>query len=111
MLGSQPAGYLDENNSFQVANADGVRVQVTQGRVNIEAGHVHTIKINVGEAQQVTGDISDDGTYIVSGTRTEPVTITGGNPTIYLENAERMQTSALTAAMPSTSRAAAPLSM
>ena len=81
-------GYLDENNSFQVANADGVRVQVTQGRVNIEAGHVHTIKINVGEAQQVTGDISDDGTYIVSGTRTEPVTITGGNPTIYLENAD-----------------------
>ena len=81
-------GYLDENNSFQVANADGVRVQVKQGRVDIKAGHVHTIKINVGEAQQVTGDISDDGTYIVSGTRTEPVTITGGNPTIYLENAD-----------------------
>ena len=80
-------GYLDANNSFQVANADGVRVQVTQGRVDIEAGHVHTIKINVGEAQQVTGEISDNGTYIVSGTRTEPVTITGGKPTIYLENA------------------------
>ena len=80
-------GYLDANNSFQVANADGVRVQVTQGRVDIEAGHVHTIKINVGEAQQVTGDISDDGTYIVSGTRTEPVNIIGGSPTIYLKDA------------------------
>ena len=80
-------GYLDANNSFQVANADGVRVQVKQGKVNIEAGHVHTIKIDVGEAQQVTGEISDDNTYIVSGTRTEPVNIIGGNPTIYLENA------------------------
>ena len=80
-------GYLDANNSFQVANADGVRVQVTQSRVDIEAGHVHTIKVNVGEAQQVTGDISDDGTYIVSGTRTEPVNITGGSPTIYLKGA------------------------
>ena len=80
-------GYLDANNSFQVANADGVRVQVTQGRVNIEPGHVHTIKIDVGEAQQVTGDISDNGTYIVSETRTEPVNIIGGNPTIYLKDA------------------------
>lgn len=80
-------GYLDANNSFQVANADGVRVQVTQGRVDIEAGHVHTIKINVGEAKPVTTDISDDGTYIVSGTRTEPVNIIGGSPTIYLKDA------------------------
>ena len=54
-------GYLDANNSFQVANADGVRVQVKQGKVNIEAGHVHTIKIDVGEAQPVEGEISDDG--------------------------------------------------
>ena len=80
-------GYLDANNSFQVANADGVRVQVKQSRVDIEAGHVHTIKVNVGEAQQVTGDISDDGTYIVSGTREESVNIIGGNPTIYLKDA------------------------
>ena len=80
-------GYLDENNSFQVANADGVRVQVTQGRVNIEAGHVHTIKIDVGEAKPVEGEISDDGTYIVNGTRVESVNITGGSPTIYLKDA------------------------
>lgn len=80
-------GYLDANNSFQVANADGVRVQVTQGKVNIEAGHVHTVTIRVGEAKPVTTDISDDGTYIVSETRTEPVNITGGSPTIYLKDA------------------------
>ena len=41
-------GYLDANNSFQVANADGVRVQVTQDRVDIKAGHVHTVTIRVG---------------------------------------------------------------
>ena len=80
-------GYLDANNSFQVANADGVRVQVTQGRVDIEAGHVHTININVGEAQPVEGEISDDGYYLVSGTFDQQITITGGNPTIYLEGA------------------------
>lgn len=80
-------GYLDENNSFQVANADGVRVQVTQGRVNIEAGHVHTIKVNVGEAQPVEGEISDDDYYLVSEARNEPVTITGGSPTVYLKGA------------------------
>lgn len=80
-------GYLDANNSFQVANADGVRVQVTQGRVDIEAGHVHTVTIRVGEAKPVTTDISDDGTYIVSGTREESVNITRGNPTIYLKDA------------------------
>ena len=68
-------------------NADGVRVQVKQGKVNIEAGHVHTIKIDVGEAKPVTTDISDDGTYIVSGTREGSVNITRGNPTIYLKDA------------------------
>ena len=72
-------GYLDANNSFQVANADGVRVQVT--------GHVHTIKIDVGEAQPVEGKISDDGYYLVSEARNEPVTITGGSPTVYLKGA------------------------
>ena len=80
-------GYLDANNSFQVANADGVRVQVTQDRVDIKAGHVHTVTIRVGDAKPVTTDISDNGTYIVSGTREESVNITGGNPTIYLKDA------------------------
>ena len=80
-------GYLDANNSFQVANADGVRVQVTQDRVDIKAGHVHTIKIDVGEAQPVEGEISGDGYYLVSEARNEPVAITGGSPTVYLKGA------------------------
>ena len=81
-------GYLDADNTFRVSS-DGknfVQAKLTTD-VDITPGHVHTIKIDVGEAQQVTGEIGDDGTYIVSGTRTEPVTITGGNPTIYLKDA------------------------
>ena len=81
-------GYLDADNTFRVSSDGKNFVQaklITD--VDITPGHVHTIKIDVGEAQQVTGEISDNGTYIVSGTRTEPVTITGGNPTIYLEGA------------------------
>ena len=82
-------GHLEAANTFRVSK-DGknfVQVKLTEN-VDIDPGYVHTININVGEAQQVTGEISDNGTYIVSGTRTEPVTITGGNPTIYLENAD-----------------------
>lgn len=81
-------GYLDADNTFRVSS-DGknfVQAKLTTD-VDITPGYVHTININVGEAQQVTGEISDDGTYIVSETREEPVNITGGNPTIYLKDA------------------------
>ena len=81
-------GYLDADNTFRVSS-DGknfVQAKLTTD-VDITPGHVHTIKIDVGEAKPVEGDISDDDTYIVSGTRTEPVTITGGDPTIYLKDA------------------------
>lgn len=81
-------GYLDADNTFRVSS-DGknfVQVKLTEN-VNIDPGYVHTININVGEAQQVTGEISDDNTYIVSGTRGESVNITGGSPTIYLKDA------------------------
>ena len=77
-----------EANTFRVSS-DGknfVQAKLTTD-VDITPGYVHTININVDEAQQVTGEISDNGTYIISGTRTEPVTITGGNPTIYLKDA------------------------
>ena len=81
-------GYLDADNTFRVSS-DGknfVQAKLTTD-VDITPGYVHTININVGEAQQVTGNISDDNTYIVSGTREESVNITGGNPTIYLKDA------------------------
>ena len=63
-------GHLEADNTFRVSS-DGknfVQAKLTTD-VDITPGYVHTININVGEAQQVTGEISDDGTYIVSGTR------------------------------------------
>ena len=81
-------GHLEAANTFRVSS-DGknfVQAKLTTD-VDITPGYVHTININVGEAQQVTGNISDDNTYIVSGTREESVNITGGNPTIYLKDA------------------------
>lgn len=81
-------GHLEAANTFRVSK-DGknfVQVKLTKD-VNIDPGYVHTININVGEAQPVEGEISDDGYYRVSGTFDQQITITGGNPTIYLENA------------------------
>ena len=81
-------GYLDADNTFRVSS-DGknfVQAKLTTD-VDITPGYVHTININVGEAQQVTGEISDDGYYLVSEARNEPVTITGGSPTVYLKGA------------------------
>ena len=81
-------GHLEAANTFRVSS-DGknfVQVKLTKD-VNIDPGYVHTININVGEAQPVEGEISDDGYYLVSGTFDQQITITGGNPTIYLEGA------------------------
>ena len=81
-------GHLEAANTFRVSS-DGknfVQAKLTTD-VDITPGHVHTIIIDVGEAQQVTGDISDDGYYLVSGTFDKQITVTGGNPTIYLEGA------------------------
>lgn len=39
------------------------------------------------DAQEITGEISDDGNYVVIGDRTEQITITSGSPNIYLKDA------------------------
>ena len=81
-------GHLEAANTFRVSS-DGknfVQVKLTEN-VNIDPGYVHTIKIDVGEAQPVEGEISDDGYYRVNGTFDQQITVTGGNPTIYLEGA------------------------
>ena len=55
-------GYLDADNTFRVSS-DGknfVQAKLTTD-VDITPGHVHTIKIDVGEAQQVEDNISDNG--------------------------------------------------
>lgn len=38
-------------------------------------------------AQEITGEISDDGNYVVTGNYTKRITITGGSPNIYLKDA------------------------
>ena len=82
------SGTLQADDSFKVAKEGGNPMQVVLDKnISIKAGEVYTINIQVNEPKPVTGEISDDNTYIVSGTREEPVNITGGNPTIYLENA------------------------
>ena len=81
-------GHLEAANTFRVSS-DGknfVQAKLTTD-VNITPGYVHTININVGEAKPVEGEISDDGYYLVSGTFDKQITVTGGNPTIYLEGA------------------------
>ena len=67
-------GHLEAANTFRVSSDDKnfVQVKLTTD-VDITPGRVHMIKIDVGEAKPVTTDISDDGTYIVSGTREESV--------------------------------------
>ena len=85
-------GTLQADNSFQVAKAEGKPVQVKlTDDIPIKAGEVYTINISVNpvipeNAQEITGDITDNGNYVVRGNRTTPIIIKGGEPTIYLEN-------------------------
>ena len=58
----------------------------------LASGNMYTIDLTVGkEITEITAEnnspISDDGYYRVSGTLDQPITVTDGNPTIYLENA------------------------
>ena len=89
-------GTLQANNSFEVAKAEGATVRVTlDADVPITAGQVHTINISVNpvipenatDITNVTGEISDEGDYVVRGSFGNSITITGGSPDIYLDNA------------------------
>lgn len=57
------------------------------------AGMISTINIKVSkspipeDAQEITGEISDNGNYLVKGNYTKRITITGGSPHIYLKDA------------------------
>lgn len=89
-------GTLQANNSFEVAKEGGTPVRVTlDADVSITAGQVHTINISVNpvvpeDAEVITdatGEISDEGDYVVRGSFGNSITITGGSPDIYLDNA------------------------
>lgn len=63
--------------------------------VTTQAGALHTITWTVNSAGTQTIDlsngdytISDDGTYYFSGTAGHAIRVTGGNPNIYLEDAQ-----------------------
>lgn len=57
------------------------------------AGMISTINIKVSKspipenAREITGEISDNGNYLVKGNYTKRITITGGSPHIYLKDA------------------------
>lgn len=61
----------------------------------LEAGKVHTITLTVNRKDTKTIDLSNgdytisgDGTYYFSGTASHAIRVTGGNPEIYLEDAQ-----------------------
>lgn len=73
---------------------DGKNCELTSP-VTTQAGALHTITWTVNSAGTQTIDlsngdytISDDGTYYFSGTASHAIRVTGGNPDIYLEDAE-----------------------
>ena len=88
---------LQAGDSFRVASEGGTPVQATLADdVPIRAGQLYTITISVNtalpegtqEITDATGNISGEGTYVVRGNdRTTPINITGGKPTIYLDEA------------------------
>ena len=90
-------GYLDADNTFRVSS-DGknfVQAKLTEN-VDIIPGQVTTITISVNpaipegtpEITDATGNISGTDAYVVRGNdRTTPINITGGSPTIYLDEA------------------------
>ena len=58
----------------------------------LDAAKMYTINLTVGEpVTEITAEncdnISGTGNYVVNGTFNQQITITGGSPTIYLENA------------------------
>ena len=63
--------------------------------ITLEAGKVHTITLTVHRKDTKTIDLSngdytinDDGIYYFSGTASHAIRVTGGNPEIYLEDAQ-----------------------
>ena len=73
---------------------DGMNCELTSP-VTTQAGALHTITITANSKGTKTIDLSngdyiinDDGTYYFSGTAGHAIRVTGGNPNIYLEDAQ-----------------------
>lgn len=81
---------------FMVFTSDPIDIQcdITPS-ITLEAGKVHTITITANrEGTQTINlansdyEINGDGTYYFSGTASHAIRVTGGNPEIYLEDAQ-----------------------
>ena len=81
---------------FMVFTSDPIDIQcdITPS-ITLEAGKVHTITITANRKDTQTIDlsngdytISSDGIYYFSGTTSHAIKVTGGNPEIYLEDAQ-----------------------
>lgn len=89
-------GTLVADNSFHISKSDGTTVNVTlNDPVPIKAGYMHTITIEVnakpltitdGQGNPVSGYNLGSGTYIISGTGNQTITI-NGNANVTLDNA------------------------
>lgn len=73
---------------------DGMNCELTSP-VTTQAGALHTITWTVNNEETTTIDLSNsdytingDGTYYFSGTGSHAIRVTGGNPNIYLEDAQ-----------------------
>lgn len=86
--------YRIEN--FMIFTSDPIDIQcdITPS-ITLEAGKVHTFTLTVHRKDTKTIDLSngdyiinDDGTYYFSGTAGHAIRVTGGNPEIYLEDAQ-----------------------
>lgn len=82
--------------NFRVFTSDPIDIQcdITPS-ITLEAGKVHTITITANRKDTQTIDlsngdytISSDGIYYFSGTASHAIRVTGGNPEIYLEDAQ-----------------------
>lgn len=80
-----PANFIRLNSNVPVT---------LNGSFTLSEGRMYALNITVNPsvpegAQEIPagGIISDDGTYVVRGNRGESITITGGEPHIYLSNA------------------------
>ena len=73
-----------EIKSFNIENTETVsQIYDLNTPVTTQAGALHTINLSNGDYT-----IKDDGTYYFSGTASHAIRVTGGNPEIYLEDAQ-----------------------
>ena len=86
-----PVTAIDPANFIRL---NGTATATVSGITALEAATMYTVSLTVkspipDDAKEIPADgtISDDGNYVVSGNFGQTITITGGNPHVYLNNA------------------------